>query len=219
MKTPRQNFVVEYKSGRRQSKTRTNSIWGDADLKALAREVENKAPHLFNSNEASGTPEEGRDTAPDLIRSGSTDQPAGEVEAARAVMLSSDSAEAENPKPHEADHPADQPVAQVEENQPASQPRRTSKSASRNRTKHDPVHAAEPVSMDGQDDQDAQSGSAEAPISVEELAAFDAENRRLKSLLAKRLHLENLQLKKMLERFEVRRSAIIGKAHGIKVHR
>lgn len=41
------SFVVEFKSSRRQPKAQGTSIWGDADLKALAREVEDQAPHIF----------------------------------------------------------------------------------------------------------------------------------------------------------------------------
>lgn len=70
MKTPQRKFVVEFKSGRRQTKARTNSIWGDADLKALVREVEDKAPHLLNSNGAPGAPDEGGDMSSDLMNSG-----------------------------------------------------------------------------------------------------------------------------------------------------
>ncbi|WP_221157847.1 hypothetical protein [Rhizobium sp. NLR9b] len=43
--------------------------------------------------------------------------------------------------------------------------------------------------------------AVEAP--VDELAALDAENRRLKALLIQQLHQENLQLRRMLERFGV----------------
>jgi hypothetical protein len=45
--------------------------------------------------------------------------------------------------------------------------------------------------------------SAADPISFDEVAALDAENKRLKRLLAEQLQTQNLQLKKMLERFEV----------------
>jgi hypothetical protein len=41
-----------------------------------------------------------------------------------------------------------------------------------------------------------------APISLGEVAALDTENKRLKRLLAKQLRAQNLQLKKMLERFD-----------------
>ncbi|MBY5766694.1 hypothetical protein HFO06_26950 [Rhizobium leguminosarum] len=40
MKPPRSNFVVEYKTSRRQTKSRPTSIWGNLDLQAVARAVE-----------------------------------------------------------------------------------------------------------------------------------------------------------------------------------
>lgn len=52
MKTPQQNFVVEYKSGRRHNDARSGSIWGNTDLKALVRAAEADAPHLFDAKTA-----------------------------------------------------------------------------------------------------------------------------------------------------------------------
>lgn len=40
MRTPRPNFVVEYKTNRRQVKPRGTSIWGSLDLQAVARQIE-----------------------------------------------------------------------------------------------------------------------------------------------------------------------------------
>lgn len=39
-------------------------------------------------------------------------------------------------------------------------------------------------------------------ISLDELAALDADNERLRRLLAEQLHAQNLLLKKMLARFD-----------------
>jgi len=52
------------------------------------------------------------------------------------------------------------------------------------------------------EDRRAQPGTADNPISDDELAALDADNKRLKRLLAERLRAQNLRLKKMLERFD-----------------
>lgn len=40
MKAPRREFVVEYKSTRRQTKAQPKSIWGNLDLGAVARQVD-----------------------------------------------------------------------------------------------------------------------------------------------------------------------------------
>jgi hypothetical protein len=56
----------------------------------------------------------------------------------------------------------------------------------------------------GRDDaRNVEAATTSNPISFDELAALDAENRRLERLLAEQLHAENLQLKKMLSRFDI----------------
>lgn len=39
LKTPRRNFVVEFKNSRRQPTAQTTSIWGNIDLQGVARQV------------------------------------------------------------------------------------------------------------------------------------------------------------------------------------
>ncbi|MEZ2127675.1 MULTISPECIES: hypothetical protein [unclassified Sinorhizobium] len=201
MKTPQRKFTVEFKSARRQPKSRTNSIWGDMDLKALVRDAEDNAPHLFKSNEASGVTDEGRDTSPDLMKSDSSNQPAGDVEISSAAAPPSDDAAVEERSHHEADHGAVEAVVQVHE--PVSQPRRISKGTSQKRRERAPDSAAAPVPVGAQETQGAPSRTADDHVSFEELAALDSENKQLKRLLVEQLRLENAQLNKMLERFDV----------------
>ncbi|MCF6371037.1 transcriptional regulator [Rhizobium halophilum] len=40
MKKNQRNFAVEYKNGRRRAGSNTNSIWGDVDLRQVAKEVQ-----------------------------------------------------------------------------------------------------------------------------------------------------------------------------------
>lgn len=48
MRATRRNFVVEYKNRSRQTKMdKPASIWGDTDLKAVARQVEEQSAHLY----------------------------------------------------------------------------------------------------------------------------------------------------------------------------
>ncbi|QFI69478.1 hypothetical protein EKH55_4604 [Sinorhizobium alkalisoli] len=51
------------------------------------------------------------------------------------------------------------------------------------------------------EDLTAQIGTVDNRISADELVALEADNRRLKRLLAEQLSAQNLWLKKMLERF------------------
>lgn len=134
MKTPQRRFVVEFKSGRRQPKAQTKSIWGNTDLKALAREVEETTPHLFNPSEAAGTLNSAETAPADPIDAEPVNQPAHDVDAALAQMPFANGAEVEISKHHEADHPPGT-VVQVEKSQPASQPGTTSTGTPRKRAK------------------------------------------------------------------------------------
>lgn len=44
MKKVQRSFAVEYKSGRRRPDIKSNSIWGNLDLKSVARDVEEATP-------------------------------------------------------------------------------------------------------------------------------------------------------------------------------
>ncbi|QND44716.1 hypothetical protein HB780_02670 (plasmid) [Rhizobium lusitanum] len=200
MRTPQRSFVVEFKSGRRPPKAGTNSIWGDTDLKAVAREVEDDTSHLFKSNEAPGTHDAGGDVLPDVINVGSASEHAGDLDVARAEIPSVNGAQVDALEPHEVDRPVVEAVAQVQESQPSLRPRATSKDAAPKRAKRGPATAH--VSVGAHEDQNTQSKTAMDSISVDEVAALDTENQRLKRLLAKQLHAQNLQLRKMLERFD-----------------
>ncbi|PKA40004.1 hypothetical protein CWR43_29210 [Rhizobium sullae] len=197
MKTPRRNFVVEFKSGRRAMKARTNSIWGDTDLKAFARETEDKTPHPFNSDGAPGTPDQGRDMPCDPMNPGNASEHAGEANAAGTATPSGNGADGEVPNQHEASVLAAIVVAHVPERKPGPQPQTTSTGTPRKHVKRGPV------AMGRNKPRSAESVTARDVVSLEDVAALDAENKRLKTLLAEQLHLQNLQLKKMLERFDV----------------
>jgi hypothetical protein len=62
VKKVQRRFVVEYKSGRQKSDPKSNSIWGNMDLKSVARDVEEEAipfvpdTHVVNKSEADRFP-------------------------------------------------------------------------------------------------------------------------------------------------------------------
>ncbi|QFI70616.1 hypothetical protein EKH55_5742 (plasmid) [Sinorhizobium alkalisoli] len=91
---------------------------------------------------------------------------------------------------------------QVQASQPASKPRTTSTGTPRKRAKRAPAQTIAHNSNVGHEDREAQTGTVDNPISLDELAALEADNKRLKGLLAKHLRAQNLWLKKMLERFD-----------------
>jgi hypothetical protein len=205
MKMPQRTFVVEFKSGRRRLRAPTNSIWGDTDFKALAREVEDKTSHLFKSNENPGTPDEGGNVLSDPMNSRIALEHELDADLAPATIQGSNGAEVEVLKLHEADRPAADFAAQAQESQPMSRPPRPSPRPSGGtphlRARHASADETARIAMDTNEAQRAQSKTARDPISFDEVAALDAENKRLRRLLAEHLHAQNLQLKKMLDRF------------------
>ncbi|NKM21054.1 transcriptional regulator [Rhizobium laguerreae] len=54
MKKVQRSFAVEYKSGRRKLDTRSNSIWGNMDLKSVARDLEEEALPFLSGSSQSG---------------------------------------------------------------------------------------------------------------------------------------------------------------------
>ncbi|MBY3259646.1 transcriptional regulator [Rhizobium laguerreae] len=54
MKKVQRSFAVEYKSGRRKLDTRPNSIWGNMDLKSVARDLEEEALPFLSGSSQSG---------------------------------------------------------------------------------------------------------------------------------------------------------------------
>ncbi|MGK9338500.1 hypothetical protein [Sinorhizobium meliloti] len=201
MKTPQRRFVVEFKSGRRQPKVRTNSIWGDTDLEALTREVGEKAPHLFESNERPATIDPGETRPADPINAETIKEHADDVDTAVAVIPFANGAKVEISKHPEAGHPAEA-IVHVQESPPAPQPRTTSTGTPRKRAKRAPAQTIALNSKVGRLDRRAQTGAVDDPISLDELATLDADNKCLKRLLADQLRAENLWLTKMLARFD-----------------
>lgn len=195
MKRPQQTFVVEKKTKRRQPNAQTKSIWGDTDLKALAREVEDMASHPFNSNEGRGT-FGSRETR--LVDPINAEPLNGRVEVALPEIQRANGTKVEISQHRVADTPTEA-VAQTKERHTPSQRLSTSTGTARNRTKR--LHDLKV----GHEGRKAQTRTVDDPISLDELAALGADNKLLKRLLAELLLAQNLWLKKMLERFDAER--------------
>ncbi len=131
MKRPQQTFVVEKKTKRRQPNAQTKSIWGDTDLKALAREVEDMASHPFNSNEGRGT-FGSRETR--LVNPINAEPLNGRVEVALPEIQRANGTKVEISQHRVADTPTEA-VAQTKERHTPSQRLSTSTGTARNRTK------------------------------------------------------------------------------------
>ncbi|PZM15575.1 hypothetical protein [Rhizobium tubonense] len=196
MKTPQRKFVVEFKSGRRQ-RAETKSIWGDTDLKAFVRKAEDDAPHLFGPKEARGSSVDDGHISPQPMNLGS----ASAADAARTTLLAVDEQEAKAPKQREDNLAAVDTIAQAPVSQRVQQPRKPLKDTARKRAHHTVTQA-----INGEDrineDLSAQSVPAAEAVSLQEVAALDLENRRLRKMLSEALRAQNVQIRRMLERFD-----------------
>ncbi|MGF6178376.1 hypothetical protein [Ensifer sp. 4252] len=172
MKPQQRKFIVEFKSSRRRSTVQAPSIWGDTDLKALAREAESEAPHLFEID--------GRavDLAP---KQGAEVRAQEEITLDSVPRLNPNTAPEEVtvlPDPSEEASLVDVRPVTTAVPQISKLPRPARVRPARSKTLDTPIQ-----------------------VSVDDLAALQEENRRLKGLLARRLQQENAQLRRMLERF------------------
>ncbi|MFK0278432.1 hypothetical protein ACIQUG_32510 [Ensifer sp. NPDC090286] len=171
MRQQQRKFIVEFKSPRRRSAVRPASIWGDTDLKALAREAESDAPHLFA---VAGRPVDlsSQQATEERVEATPVDNVSfvADLAAAAEVTVLSERAE-------EASSLHVIPVATMAP-QPLKRPRKAR------------VRPTRQTAMD-----------APKQVAVDDLAVLEDENRRLKGLLVARLRQENAQLRRMLERF------------------
>ncbi|WP_143033031.1 hypothetical protein [Sinorhizobium sp. NFACC03] len=177
MKRQQRKFIVEVKSARRRTTTNPSSIWGDTDLKALVRQAETEAPQLFEPAQRPDEPSPGQSAEVCPNESAGTD----------AVELTSDPAAPteENIRAEDVSGPAF--LSPMEANRtktipPENKPKRQG-----------PTRRGRPLG--------SRTTTAAPEVLYDELAVLEVENRRLKGLLAQRLQQENVQLRKMLERF------------------
>ncbi|WP_028055615.1 hypothetical protein [Sinorhizobium medicae] len=197
MKAPQRRFVVEFKSGRRQPKARSKSIWGDTDLKALAREVEEKASHLFNSDEAAGMPASVETAPADPINPQSVKERADDADTVAVPFANG--AKVEISKHHQADHSAEV-IVQVQESPPARllSASRVASSSREIGSSTAPVCALPSSCPTSELRATVCAGARFRGVPVDVVRGCG----RLKRLLAEQLRSQNLWLKKMLERFD-----------------
>lgn len=196
MRRPERTFVVEFK-GRRQAKAGANSIWGDTDFKAVAREVEEKAPHLFSADEPPEKPDTGGTTPVHPVVVNTSSGPAGDAGEEQELIPPLNDAQLAV----SGEDGAGSAAEAVEQTQGVSQLPLTPMNARRKRTKRTGAHRISDVSRGSREDQNPQTNTVKDPL-PDELAVLETENKRLKRLLAIELHAQNVRLKTMLERFD-----------------
>lgn len=193
MKAPPRKFVVEFKAGRRRSAMKPDtSIWGKTDLRALVREAESDAPHLFGPSNASKASEHVSEAqpaqAPDIEIEDSPKADSGQEAATSPIELQ------HIHLPADARGVAVDPAAPGQ-GQGTAQVRRGA--PNRSNKANVKVHVASP-----RDERVAVVSEVPLEMSLDELDSLETENQRLRALLAKQLHQENLWLRQMLKRFD-----------------
>lgn len=186
MKNPNRNIVVEYKNKR--TRKGSSSLWGNLDLKSIARQVEADAPQ---------SPVEVR-VQPDLSKPierktetttiNAVPQTEPVIEQVEEALSEPELSNMDASKPEEA------PLAMEElqtANMAGNATVRERKPSVRRRKKKSVPFKRETVSR-----------IAAEPDIQAELSALEIENADLKRELAARLRMENRQLLKMLRRLE-----------------
>ncbi|RUM20662.1 hypothetical protein EFQ99_28970 [Rhizobium vallis] len=190
MKTPQRSFVVEMKSKGRRSAARQGSIWGSTDLKAFARQAASVAPQLFEDGQQAEPIAEDIVVAPAVENASVAETvPAPVAETSDAITAIAVATVEERSEPQE--------LAIVEVVAKATV-------ATRKPRRSEMIGHRLPTTPKGDDKvgtSETSHSAAPSEASIDELPALEAENRRLKALLADRLRQQNLQLRMMLHRF------------------
>jgi hypothetical protein len=182
MKNPIRNVVVEYKN--RRARKSGNALWGNLDLKSIAREVEEdtKAPTSADQGTA---PISQTDNEPAAPVHASTPQIEAKTEP--KILI----ADIPEPVATKASIASSEPEAPATVEATVSPTPAKKKVNARSRLK--------PIA-----DKPAKAKPAPKALAdiLDELAALEAENIALKRQLAEKLNTENQQMRKMLVRIE-----------------
>ncbi|MBB4189623.1 hypothetical protein GGE07_006319 [Sinorhizobium terangae] len=201
MKTP-WKFLVQLSSRRRPAKVQENSIAHDTDLEAREREAEDMPALPFdNPTEASSAPDPDAGVSVDQV-SMLSDEPKNDPNLARAMSLPIDVQDANTPAPSETNHSGVEADALGLKSETSTKPQRKPPIKHRERPKRARAQVAARSSFVTNEAQSVQRPSSGDPF-FNEVVILDEEIKELRRLLAEKLRLQNVQLKKMLERFDV----------------
>lgn len=198
MKTP-WKFLLKLTSRRPSAKALDSSDGYDTDPKALEREVEHTSTRPTDSIQAVSPPSHAENVSVDQV-SISSDKAKGDEDIAESAKPLTDFEGAQPPVRHEAEHADAKTNSQAPSSTAGTKSRRKPAIKPRERRKKAEarVEAQSGVSKHNQSVQP----SSSRELFFHEVAALDEEIKILRSQLARKLYLQNVQLKKMLKRFE-----------------
>ncbi|UWU31685.1 transcriptional regulator (plasmid) [Rhizobium sp. WSM1274] len=222
MKKVQRSFAVEYKSGRRKLDTRSNSIWGNMDLKSVARDLEEEAlPFLSGSSQSGKSNNEMSLPEPDQAEALLT-PPLGASTTASDTQEMSMADETDTATSADAPIVVETPIAPKKQRKPRAKKAAALETASagamaepaaalagaggvkRRGRKAKVIEAAAsakraPVRRAPNAVQTAPAAPMTAIDEMADLLQLEEENQRLRKLLAEKLRAENADLRKRLK--------------------
>jgi len=199
MKSP-WKLLVQLSSRRRPAKVQENSIAHDAHPLGPESEAENKsALPSDNPTEASTAPDHDADGAGGRV-SMLSDKPTSDPNLTQAISQPIDIQEAKTPVPS-LQHSGAEADAVGPKSETSTKPQRKPRVKRRERPKKTRVKVARSA-VATNEAQSVQPSSSEDSF-FNEVAIVDEEIKELRRRLAQKIYLQNIQLKKMLERFDV----------------
>ncbi|APO70959.1 hypothetical protein IE4872_PD00426 (plasmid) [Rhizobium gallicum] len=201
MKTP-WKFLAQLASRRRPTETRESSVGNDADTEASESGVRNASALSSDSTEVSVRPDHNENPAVDLVATTTSDEPDSDLDVPQAISPPNDGEEVQRPTRHEISRPGADAHALVPESKPSKKsPRKPRTKRPERRPKRTHADMVSGSATIANSDQSAQSSSPREAF-FDEVASLDEEITQLRIQLAQKLHLQNVQLVRMLERFD-----------------
>ncbi len=195
MKSP-WKFLAQLTSRRRSAETRESTARDHADTEASESDARRTSVLSSNIPESSGSPDDDENLTADFVASATATETDDALYDPQAVTLPVDGEEDQSPSRSGGDAHALVPESRTSKKFPRTS--RTKGLGSAKRTRADMVSESTAVANS---DQRAQSSSSRESF-FDEVARLDEEIRQLRSQLAQKLYLQNVQLTKMLERFD-----------------
>ncbi|WP_037390175.1 hypothetical protein [Sinorhizobium americanum] len=199
MKAP-WKFLTELTS-RRSAKAQQSATGNDPDPKARESEVEHTPALPPKSPVVASPPAHDEDVSVDQGPVASA-QANGDNDVPPALEPPIDAEEAQTPARHEADHSGAEARSLVPKSKASRKPQSKSRVKHRERGTRAKSQVAVQSAAAAKDRRSVQPASSR-DLFFHEVAIIDEEIQMLRTQLAQKLYLQNVQLKKMLERFGV----------------
>lgn len=200
MKSP-WKFLAQLTSRGRPAETPAASIEHDAKTAAIESEAQQTSALPSSSTEAPEGPHRDKTPAVDPVATTTSNETGRDPNATPAVSLPVDDDEGQAETPAVISQSSAEASALVRQNATSKKSPRAPQAKRPARARRARIDRNAKPTGPTNEDQTAQ--SSPPPAFFDEVASIDEEIRQLRRQLAHKLHLQNIQLKKMLERFDV----------------